>query len=98
LTITIFVVLPVIVKPDFVIELETITAIYAGIVNGGFELLPGSVNQVAPHEAGVVKPRFAKSLNEPALTAPPLKEFCSLKEIYSLSIAKRRRFSCIIRT
>src|SRR5438128_1110527 len=63
-------VLPEICEPDLVIELDTITAMYAG--RGGFggpALFPGSVLQLVPH-AGVFG-LSAKPLNE-AGAAPPL--------------------------
>src|SRR5437762_10694398 len=67
------VVLPEICDPDFVILLETITAMYAGNGPAGGELLPpGSVVQSAPQEGGVAA--FAKPLNE-AGAAPPLRTF-----------------------
>ena len=40
---------PLIVDPDLVTLLETITAIWSGIDAGGAELLPVCVVQVAPH-------------------------------------------------
>ena len=70
---TTFGVLPEMVEPDLVIELETITAIYAGTLAGGFELLPGSVVHVAPHEVGVVMLELANPL-KPFGAAPPVKE------------------------
>src|SRR5690242_3157322 len=41
---------PVMTGPDFVIWVATITAIMPGTVRGGFELLPGRVVQVWPHQ------------------------------------------------
>ena len=66
-------VLPEIVEPDFVIELDTITAMYAGTLAGGSELLPGSVVHVAPTEAGVVELRLANPLKLLG-PAPPVNE------------------------
>src|SRR6266849_6234618 len=66
-------VLPEIVEPDWLIELETITAMYAGSgPAGGGVLLPGSVDQLTPHVtvAGV----SSKPLNS-AGAAPPLRLF-----------------------
>ena len=62
------------VEPDFVIALDTITAIYVGTAAGGFELLPGSVVHDAPVDAGVVELRLANPLNAGG-AAPPVKEF-----------------------
>ena len=61
-TITIDTMFPVIVDPDFVAELETRTAMYAGTVSGGFELLPVPAVQVPPTVGGVVLVESAKPL------------------------------------
>lgn len=39
---------PLIIGPDFVIKLETITVMSAGTVGGGPEVLPGSLCHVPP--------------------------------------------------
>lgn len=39
---------PLIIGPDFVIKLETITVMSAGTLGGGPELLPGSLCHVPP--------------------------------------------------
>jgi len=64
---------PEICEPDLLIELDTITAMYAGNgPAGGEELLPVSLLQPVPHDgaAGLE----AKPLNE-AGAAPPLSSF-----------------------
>jgi len=73
LTTTISDVSPEIVGPDFVIWLETITAMYAGTLLGGGVLLPGRVVQVPPQAVGIV-PRVANPLKESG-AAPPERWF-----------------------
>jgi hypothetical protein len=46
--------LPAIVELDFVIELETSTAMYSGILAGGPALLPGSLVHVSPQLVGLL--------------------------------------------
>ena len=82
-------VLPWIVEPDFVIELETITAMNAGSgPGGGFALLPGPVVQFVPHVtlAGF----FSKPLNE-AGALPPVRLFsidhCAPQKVTEVPIA-----------
>src|SRR6266511_1058425 len=66
-------VLPEIVEPDWLIELETITAISAGSgPGGGGGLLPVDVVQFVPHVT--VGGDFSKPLNE-AGAVPPLRLF-----------------------
>ena len=63
--------LPLSVDPDFVIELETITVMSAGMVSGGFELLPGSLIHVSPQVGGLFV-QVTKPLKL-AGAVPPLK-------------------------
>jgi len=72
LTITIPGMLPDMVEPDLLIELESITAIKVGTVAGGAELLR-SVAHVPPQVGGVVLVIPAKPLNA-AGAGPPLSE------------------------
>src|SRR6266545_2056924 len=66
-------VLPEIVEPDLLIELETITAMSAGSGPGGGDaLLPGDVVQLVPHVT--VGGDFSKPLNE-AGAVPPVRLF-----------------------
>jgi hypothetical protein len=65
---------PEIVDPDLLIELDTMIAIYDGMLSGGPELLPGSVVHVPPQLGGVVLLWLAKPLKL-AGAVPPLKEF-----------------------
>ena len=51
--------LPEIIEPDLVIELETITVMKADTLAGGPELLPGSLFQVPPHAGGFGFGEFA---------------------------------------
>jgi hypothetical protein len=67
-------VLPAIVGPDFVIELDAITAMYDGMLAGGPELLPGSLVQAPPQLGKPVVADSAKPLKL-AGAAPPLSEF-----------------------
>jgi hypothetical protein len=60
---------PLIIGPDFVIELETITVMSAGTLDGGPELLPGSLSHVPP-QGGFEQ--LAKPLKL-AGASPPLK-------------------------
>ena len=66
--------LPVIVEPDSVIELDTITAINEGTLFGGPELFPGSVVHMPPRLGGCVLVEFAKPLKLDG-AGPPLNEF-----------------------
>jgi hypothetical protein len=67
-------VLPAIVEPDLVIELDAMTAMNVGTLQGGPELLPGSLVQVPPQVGGNVLVEFANPLK--LLGAePPLSEF-----------------------
>ena len=66
--------LPEIIDPVLVIELDTMTVIWAGTLFGGPELFPGSLRQVPPQLAGFVLGKFAKPL-KPEGVAPPLSEF-----------------------
>jgi hypothetical protein len=75
LTITICRVLPAIVEPDLVIELDTITAMYAGTLLGGPELFPGSLVHAPPQVGGFVLVESAKPLKLDGAEPPPLKEF-----------------------
>jgi hypothetical protein len=60
------------VLPDWLMEVETTTAMYDGTLEGGPELLPGCVVQVWPH-AGIVR-LLSKPLNA-AGAVPPLSPF-----------------------
>jgi hypothetical protein len=60
-TTIIFLTSPLTTEPSFCIELATITAMYSGIAEGGFELLPGSLAHEPPH-VGCSDP-FSKPLN-----------------------------------
>src|SRR5438552_16735687 len=73
LTMTILGILPEIVEPDWLIELETITAMKEGTVAGGSELFPGSVIHIPPQAGGVVLVMLVMPLK--ALGAgPPLSD------------------------
>jgi len=72
--IAIFGISPEITGPDFVIELDTITVMYAGTLFGGPELLPGSLVHVPPQLAGFVLVEFAKPSKLEGAD-PPLREF-----------------------
>jgi hypothetical protein len=54
--------LPEIVEPDFVIELDTITPRYAGMLFGGPELFPGFVVHAPPWAGGFVLVESTKPL------------------------------------
>jgi hypothetical protein len=59
---TIFLLLPLMMDPDFVIELDAITVIKVGTLAGGPEPFPGSLLQTPP-QGGVVPPiELAKPL------------------------------------
>src|SRR3989442_1783973 len=70
---TILGILPDMVEPDLVIELDAITAMKAGTVAGGPELFPGSVVHVPPQVGGAVLVVSAKPLKA-AGAGPPLSE------------------------
>jgi hypothetical protein len=61
---------PEMVEPDFVIELEAITAMNEGTLSGGFELFPGLLVQLPPQVLGAVSANPLKALG----AAPPLSE------------------------
>jgi len=65
---------PVVSSPDLDAELATITPMYDGSCSGGFELLPGSADQVPPQVGRVVLKVLAKPLKS-AGAGPPLREF-----------------------
>src|SRR4051812_19470448 len=64
---------PEIVEPDFLIFVETITAMKGGTAAGGFELLPGRLVQVPP-QVVAGRARSAKPLND-AGAPPPVRSF-----------------------
>src|ERR1700682_2884632 len=66
--------LPVIVEPDFVIELAAITVMKCGMLLGGPELLPGSLAHAPPQVGGLVLVELAKPLKLWG-ASPPLSEF-----------------------
>src|SRR3989442_15991149 len=92
-TTTIPITLPEIAEPDCVIELDTITAMYAGMVAGGPELLAGRVVHVPPGIGGFVLVASAKPLKL-AGTEPPLNEFnlshCAPQKVTRLPITASR--------
>ena len=61
---------PLIIGPDFVIKLETITVMSDGMLGGGPELLPGSLCHVPPQVDGFGFGELAKPLK--LAGAPPL--------------------------
>ena len=63
---------PLSIGPDFVIKLETITVISAGMVSGGCPLLPGSLVHVPPQSGGFGFVQLTKPLKL-AGAEPPLK-------------------------
>jgi hypothetical protein len=63
---------PLSVDPDFVIELETITVMSAGMVSGGCPLFPGSLVHVPPQAGGFGFVQLTKPLKL-AGAVPPLK-------------------------
>jgi hypothetical protein len=67
-------VLPAIAEPDFVIELDTMTAMYGEMLAGGPELLPGSLTQALPQPGKLVVADSAKPLKL-AGAGPLLSEF-----------------------
>ena len=84
---------PEMVEPDFVIELEAITAMKGGALAGGPELFPGSVLQLPPQAGGAVLVWSAKPLK--ALGAgPPLSELtlahCAPQKVTELPMAALR--------
>jgi hypothetical protein len=64
---------PVIVGPDFVIELVTMTVINEGTLSGGPELLPGLLVQAPPQRGGFGLAELAKPLKLDG-AGPPLNE------------------------
>lgn len=62
------------VEPDFVIALETMTAMFVGMVAGGFELLPGRLIQVLPHAGNAVP--SSNPLNPFGAEPPLIGLFC----------------------
>lgn len=66
--------LPAMTGPDCVIEPATSTVIWDGIVDGGLELLPGSLFHEPPQTGGLVFVELAKPLKLLG-AAPPLREF-----------------------
>lgn len=74
MTITISGVLPEIVGPDWLMELDAITAMNSGTERGGLELVPGSVVQVSPHRGVLLGVVLAKPVKL-AGAGPPLSEF-----------------------
>jgi hypothetical protein len=66
--------LPEIVEPDFVMELDAITARYDGTLLGGPELLAGSLVQVPPWAGGFVLVEFANPLKLDG-AEPPVRLF-----------------------
>ena len=58
--------------PDLVIELAAITLMKAGTLSGGWQLLPGSLCQVPPHDGGFGFNTLAKPLKL-AGAEPPLR-------------------------
>jgi hypothetical protein len=75
---------PLIVLPDWVILLATITAICGGTLLGGAGLLPGPVVQVPPHVGGAVLVVCAKPLKAEG-AGPPERLFsfdhCELQKV-----------------
>jgi hypothetical protein len=67
--------LPLIIEPDFVIELATMTLISDETLAGGLELFPGVPRHVAPQVAGVVLVEFAKPLKFSG-GSPRIRRFC----------------------
>jgi hypothetical protein len=63
---------PLIIGPDFVIKLETITTMSAGTLSGGPELLPGSLCHVPAQAGGFGFEELAKPLKL-AGAGPPIK-------------------------
>lgn len=74
MTTTIFVMLPEIVLPDFVMLLATSVPMYAGMPETGGGLLPGPVVQVPPQAGGVAAGEPAKPLKDGS-TGPPVRLF-----------------------
>ena len=50
---------PDIAEPELVIEVDTRTVMYLGTLDGGPELLPGSLVHLPPHVAGFGFSEFA---------------------------------------
>jgi hypothetical protein len=69
-----FVMFPEMVEPFFCTELETSTAMYCGIVEGGFELFPGLLVHVPPQVDCDVS--SSKPLNEFGAEPPLIGLFC----------------------
>lgn len=82
---------PLMTGPLLLTLLETITAMYCGTVDGGFELSPGRVVHVPPHVGAAVP--FSKPLNE-FEAGPPLKGLlCDHCEPQKLIVAPLDRFA-----
>ena len=64
---------PMIVDPDFVVELVTMTEINDGMLLGGPELLPGLLVQTPPQRGGFGLVELAKPLKLEG-AGPPLSE------------------------
>jgi hypothetical protein len=71
---TILGLLPLMTGPDLVIELAAITLMKAGTLSGGWQLLPGLLCQVPPHDGGFGFNTLAKPLKL-AGAEPPLRWF-----------------------
>ena len=83
-TTTTWTVFPATEGPDLPIELDTMTAMYCGTDAGGFELLPGRVDQLLSHDGGFVVVVSAKPLKlagaEPPLTVLVF-DHCALQKV-----------------
>ncbi len=71
---TILGLLPLMTEPDWVIELAAIAVMNVGTLFGGLQLLPGSLNQVPPHDGGFGFNTLAKPLKL-AGAEPPVRWF-----------------------
>src|SRR5687767_3632672 len=81
--------LPEISEPELVMELETITPIYAGMLDGGGGLLPGLVVQVALHVGSGALTSLSNPLKLEG-AEPPLIEF-------SLSHCAPQKVTCVFK-